>query len=215
MSTARKQLHVNLFEMNCVGHISHGLWVHPRNTRHRFNELSFWTELAQVLEDGCFDAVFLADVIGTYDGFRGGPQTALREAVQIPDNDPLSVISAMAVATEHLGFAATFSTTYEPPFAFARRMSTLDHLTAGRVAWNVVTSYLPNAARNFGLPDEIDHDLRYGSPMSTWTCCTSCGRAPGTTTRSWTTGTTGCTPTRRRCATSTTSASTTRSPGPT
>ena len=161
MSTARKQLHVNLFEMNCVGHISHGLWVHPRNTRHRFNELSFWTELAQVLEDGCFDAVFLADVIGTYDGFRGGPQTALREAVQIPDNDPLSVISAMAVATEHLGFAATFSTTYEPPFAFARRMSTLDHLTAGRVAWNVVTSYLPNAARNFGLPDEIDHDLRY------------------------------------------------------
>ena len=99
MSTARKQLHVNLFEMNCVGHISHGLWVHPRNTRHRFNELSFWTELAQVLEDGCFDAVFLADVIGTYDGFRGGPQTALREAVQIPDNDPLSIISAMAVAT--------------------------------------------------------------------------------------------------------------------
>jgi long-chain alkane monooxygenase len=158
---AKKKLHVNLFEMNCVGHISHGLWVHPDNNRHRFNDIEFWTELAKLLEYGTFDAVFLADVIGTYDGFRGGPQTALTEAVQIPNNDPLMVIPAMAGVTKGLGFAATFSVTYEPPFAFARRMSTLDHLTKGRVAWNVVTSYLPNAARNFGLADEIDHDHRY------------------------------------------------------
>lgn len=156
-----KQLHVNLFEMNCVGHISHGLWVHPDNTRHRFNELDFWLEEARLLEEGCFDAVFLADVVGAYDGFRGGPETALREAVQIPNNDPLLLIPAMAAVTRGLGLAATFSTTYEPPFAFARRMSTLDHLTRGRVAWNIVTSYLPNAARNFGLEDEIDHDHRY------------------------------------------------------
>jgi FMN-dependent oxidoreductase (nitrilotriacetate monooxygenase family) len=157
----RKKLHVNLFEMNCVGHISHGLWVHPDNNRHRFNDIEFWTELAKLLEYGAFDAVFLADVIGTYDGFRGGPETALREAVQVPNNDPLLLIPAMAAVTSGLGFAATFSLTYEPPFAFARRMSTLDHLTKGRVAWNVVTSYLPNAARNFGLADEIDHDRRY------------------------------------------------------
>lgn len=157
----RKQLRVNLFEMNCVGHISHGLWAHPDNNRHRFNEIEFWLELAKLLEHGAFDAVFLADVIGAYDGFRGGPQTAIREAVQIPNNDPLLVIPAMAAVTSGLGFAATFSLTYEPPFALARRMSTLDHLTKGRVAWNVVTSYLPNAARNFGLEDEIDHDQRY------------------------------------------------------
>jgi FMN-dependent oxidoreductase (nitrilotriacetate monooxygenase family) len=156
-----KKLHVNLFEMNCVGHISHGLWVHPENNRHRFNDIEFWLDLAQLLEYGTFDAVFLADVIGAYDGFRGGPETALTESVQIPNNDPLLLIPAMATVTKGLGFAATFSTTYEPPFAFARRMSTLDHLTKGRVAWNVVTSYLPNAARNFGLGDEIDHDHRY------------------------------------------------------
>ncbi|MBB5868226.1 FMN-dependent oxidoreductase (nitrilotriacetate monooxygenase family) [Allocatelliglobosispora scoriae] len=156
-----KKIHVNLFEMNCVGHISHGLWVHPDNNRHRFNDIEFWTELAKLLEYGGFDAVFLADVIGAYDGFRGGPETALREAVQIPNNDPLLLIPAMAAVTRNLGFAATFSTTYEPPFAFARRMSTLDHLTKGRVAWNVVTSYLPNAARNFGLADEVEHDQRY------------------------------------------------------
>lgn len=156
-----KQLLINLFEMNCVSHIVHGLWVHPENNRHRFNDLDYWTELAQLLEFGTFDGVFLADVVGAYDQFRGGPETALREAVQIPSNDPLLVIPAMAAVTHHLGFGATFSTTYEPPFAFARRMSTLDHLTRGRVGWNIVTSYLPNAARNFGLDGEVPHDHRY------------------------------------------------------
>ncbi len=156
-----KQISFNLFEMNCVGHISHGLWVHPENNRHRFNDLDFWIEEAELLEEGLFDSVFLADVIGTYDGYRSGPETALRESVQIPSNDPLLVIPAMAAVTKHLGFAATFSTTYEPPFAFARRASTLDHLTKGRFGWNIVTSYLPNAARNFGLADEVAHDDRY------------------------------------------------------
>jgi long-chain alkane monooxygenase len=156
-----KQISFNLFEMNCVGHISHGLWAHPDNTRHRFNDIDFWTEEAKLLEAGLFDSVFLADVIGTYDGYRGGPETSLRESVQIPNNDPLLVIPAMAAVTKHLGFAATFSTTYEPPFSFARRASTLDHLTKGRFGWNIVTSYLPNAARNFGLDDEVAHDDRY------------------------------------------------------
>ena len=150
-----KQIGFNLFEMNCVGHISHGLWVHPENTRHRFNELEFWTAEAKLLEEGLFDAVFLADVVGAYDTYLDSVDTSLRESVQIPTNDPLLVIPAMAAVTKHLGFAATFSTTYEPPFAFARRASTLDHLTQGRFGWNIVTSYLPNAARNFGLAEEI------------------------------------------------------------
>lgn len=156
-----KQLHVNLFEMNCVSHIVHGMWVHPDNNRHRFNDLDFWTELAELCEHGAFDAVFLADVVGAYDRFRNGPETSLREAVQIPNNDPLLLIPAMAAVTSQLGFGVTFSTTYEPPFAFARRMSTLDHLTKGRVGWNIVTSYLPNAAANFGHGAEVPHDHRY------------------------------------------------------
>src|SRR5690625_1960097 len=116
-----KPISFNLFEMNCVGHISHGLWTHPDNDRHRFNDLDFWVEAAKILEEGLFDAVFLADVIGTYDSYRSGPETALREAVQIPCNVPLLVIPAMAAVTKNLGFAATFSTTYEPPLD---RMST-------------------------------------------------------------------------------------------
>ncbi|MFD0735380.1 LLM class flavin-dependent oxidoreductase [Planotetraspora mira] len=157
----RRIIHFNLFEMNCVGHIQHGLWTHPDNNRHRYTDIDYWTGLATLLERGLFDAVFLADVVGLYDRYQGGPGTAIREAVQVPANDPLLVVPAMAAVTRHLGFAVTFSTTYEPPFAHARRMSTLDHLTKGRVAWNVVTSYLRGAARNFGLDDEIEHDLRY------------------------------------------------------
>lgn len=156
-----KQLHVNLFEMNCVSHIMHGMWVHPDNNRHRFNDLDYWLELARLLEYGTFDGVFLADVVGVYDRFRDGPETALREGLQVPSNDPLLLVPAMAAVTRELGFGVTFSTTYELPFAFARRMSTLDHLTKGRVGWNIVTSYLPNAARNFGLDAEVPHDHRY------------------------------------------------------
>ena len=98
-----KQISFNLFEMNCVGHISHGLWAHPENTRHRFNDIDFWIQEARLLEEGLFDSVFLADVIGTYDGYRNGPETALAESVQIPSNDPLLVIPAMAAVTKHPG----------------------------------------------------------------------------------------------------------------
>ena len=156
-----KKLIVNLFEMACVSHITHGLWVLDGNNRHRTADIEYWTELAEISEAAGFDAIFLADVVGAYDVFRGGPETALREGLQIPNLDPLTLIPAMAAVTRSVGFGATFSTSYEPPFAFARRMSTLDHLTRGRVGWNIVTSYLPNAARNFGLADEIPHDRRY------------------------------------------------------
>jgi FMN-dependent oxidoreductase (nitrilotriacetate monooxygenase family) len=159
--TAKKRLILNLFEMNCVSHITHGLWRLPGNNRERHNDIEYWIELARLLESGGFDAVFLADVIGTYDVFRGSADTSIREGLQIPNNDPSLVVPAMAAVTRHLGFGITFSTTYEPPFAWARRLSTLDHLTKGRVGWNIVTSYLPNAARNFGHDGEVEHDRRY------------------------------------------------------
>lgn len=159
--TRPKRLILNLFEMSCVSHITHGLWRLPDNNRERVNDIEYWIELATLLESGGFDAVFLADVVGTYDVFRGSADTSIREGLQIPNNDPAMVVPAMAAVTDHLGFGITFSTTYEPPFAWARRLSTLDHLTKGRVGWNIVTSYLPNAARNFGLTGEVEHDLRF------------------------------------------------------
>ncbi|MDH3683462.1 MAG: LLM class flavin-dependent oxidoreductase [Acidimicrobiia bacterium] len=156
-----KRLLFNAFSMNCVSHIHHGLWGRAETRQLDYTSLDAWTELAQILEAGCFDALFLADVVGVYDNYKGGPETSIREAMQIPVNDPTLLIPAMAQVTEHLGFAFTGSILADHPFNFARRVSTLDHLTRGRVAWNIVTSYLPSAARNLGYADLPRHDDRY------------------------------------------------------
>jgi long-chain alkane monooxygenase len=147
--------------MACVGHQSAGLWRHPDDQGYRYRELGYWTELARILEAGGFDALFLADVLGVYDVYGASRDAAVLDAAQFPVNDPTVAISAMAAVTETLGFGVTLSLTYEQPYALARRLSTLDHLTDGRVAWNIVTSYLDSAARNLGLDAQIPHDQRY------------------------------------------------------
>ena len=158
---SRKRIHLNAFDMTCVGHQAPGLWRHPDDQSWRYKSLGYWTELAQLLERGRFDSLFIADVLGLYDVYRDGPEEAVRTAAQVPNNDPTGAVSAMAAVTEHLGFGITVSLTYEQPYSFARRMSTLDHLTGGRVAWNIVTSYLDSAARNLGLFRQVPHEERY------------------------------------------------------
>jgi FMN-dependent oxidoreductase (nitrilotriacetate monooxygenase family) len=108
-----------------------------------------------------FDAVFLADVLGVYDVFQGKVDAALKHAIQIPLNDPLALVPIMASVTKHLGFGVTCALTSEHPYPFARRLSTLDHLTEGRIGWNIVTGYLDSAARNLGLQQQLGHDERY------------------------------------------------------
>ena len=156
-----KRIYFNAFHMNCVVHQSPGLWVREDDNMVNYTDLKQWVELAKLLERGRFDAVFLADVVGVYDVFRGNRDAALSEAAQIPVNDPMLLIPAMAYATEHLGFGFTSSMLQYPPFTFARLISTLDHLTKGRVAWNIVTSYLESAARNYGQNALTAHDERY------------------------------------------------------
>jgi FMN-dependent oxidoreductase (nitrilotriacetate monooxygenase family) len=156
-----KIIRFNAFQMNTVSHQSPGLWTHPRDNSHRYTDPDHWTELAQLLEAGCFDAIFLADVLGAYDVYEGSADAALRHAVQAPLNDPLALVPLMAQVTRHLGFGVTCALTYEHPYTFARRMSTLDHLTRGRIGWNIVTGYLDSAARNLGLDRQLSHDERY------------------------------------------------------
>ena len=156
-----RQIRFNAFDMNCVAHQSSGLWRHPDDRSASYTDLGYWTELAKLLEKGRFDGIFLADVLGTYDVYGGSNEAAIRNGAQIPVADPLLVIPAMAYVTEHLGFGVTAGTAYEHPYPFARRMSTLDHLTKGRVGWNIVTGYLPSAARNMGTEDQLEHDDRY------------------------------------------------------
>lgn len=156
-----RQIRFNAFDMNCVAHQSSGLWRHPRDRSATYNTLEYWTELAKLLERGTFDGIFIADVLGTYDVYADSNEAAIRNGAQVPVNDPLMLVSAMALVTEHLGFGVTAGTAYEHPYPFARRLTTLDHLTKGRIGWNVVTGYLPSAARNMGNEDQLEHDDRY------------------------------------------------------
>jgi len=156
-----KEIRLNAFAMNCVVHQSPGLWTHPNDRSTEYHRLPYWINLAKLLERGKFDGLFLADVLGVYDVFGGNAECALRHATQVPANDPLMLISAMALVTSHLGFGVTCNLSYEPPYPFARRMSTLDHLTEGRIGWNVVTGYLDSAARAMGLEKQASHDERY------------------------------------------------------
>ncbi|HMM74075.1 MAG TPA: LLM class flavin-dependent oxidoreductase [Gammaproteobacteria bacterium] len=157
----RQRIYLNAFHMNCVVHHSAGLWPHPDDRMTRYTELDTWIELVQLLERGRFDALFLADVVGVYDVFRGNRDAAVRAAAQIPVNDPAVLLPALAHATKHLGFGFTSSILQEHPFIFAKKLSTLDHLTKGRVAWNIVTSYLESTGRNLGLAGLPEHDERY------------------------------------------------------
>ena len=157
----KKELLLNAFDMNCVGHMNHGLWTHPRDTSHQYHTIEYWTRQAQLLERGLFDGVFMADIVGTLGVYGQSLDIALKEAIQLPINDPLMLVSAMAAVTQHLGFGLTANISYEAPYIFARRIATLDHLTRGRVGWNVVTGFLDSAARAMGLEQQVGHDRRY------------------------------------------------------
>lgn len=105
--------------------------------------------------------LFIANALGVLDVYGGSADEALRHGIQTPTDDPLLVVSAMAAAATRLGFAVTVSTSYEHPYALARKMTTLDHLSEGRIGWNIVTSALDSAARNLGLTKQVPHDERY------------------------------------------------------
>lgn len=158
--TARPLL-LNAFAMACVGHINHGLWTHPRDRSADYGDLAHWTGLVRTLERGCFDGLFLADIVGAYDVYQGSLDLTLREAIQLPLADPVPLVGALCGASTHLGFGVTVNLTYEQPYLLARRFSTLDQLSRGRVGWNVVTGYLDSAARAMGLAAQPEHDGRY------------------------------------------------------
>ncbi|KAI0128384.1 luciferase-like domain-containing protein [Xylariales sp. AK1849] len=156
-----KKLILNAFVESCSGHQSPGLWRHPDDRSWDFNSIHHWVELAKLLERGKFHGMFIAD--GAYDVYKGpqNPDPAIVSGAQWPVNEPLAVVPAMASATKNLGFGVTIATTYEQPYHLARRLSTVDHLTNGRLGWNIVTGYLDSAARNLGHTEQPPHDKRY------------------------------------------------------
>ncbi len=112
---------------------------------------------AQTLERGKFDAFFMADHLAVLNM----PINALKRSATVTSFDPMTLLPALAVVTERLGLVATASTTFEQPYILARKFASLDHLSAGRAGWNMVTTANPDAALNFGMDDQMEHDERY------------------------------------------------------
>jgi alkanesulfonate monooxygenase SsuD/methylene tetrahydromethanopterin reductase-like flavin-dependent oxidoreductase (luciferase family) len=182
-----KQLLLGAFEINGVNLTSQGLWTHPDQNTVQYKSMRYWIDLARLLDTGGFDFMFLADSYG-YPSIGGHtPPLAFEQAVEIPKNDPMLLIPALAAATKRLAFGVTSSTTFEQPYANARRFATLDHLTEGRIAWNVVTTSSAVVADLFGQKRSVPHDERSATP---------CSRVHGRTGRYWRTRSGGVTPIR-------------------
>ncbi len=157
----RRRLFFNAFVMNTTSHIHHGQWRRPDARQSEFTDVDTWIDLAQTLEEAKFDAMFFADVAGLYGDAEADYSVYVREGLQIPSNDPTVLLGALAVRTEHIGLAATSNVFQQHPTNFARQFSTLDHISKGRIAWNIVTGTQDNGYRNFGYDALEDHEERY------------------------------------------------------
>ena len=146
----QRHMHLNLF-IHSRGH-HEAAWRHPAASPLALSDICYYQALAQYAEAGGFDAIFLADQLALGEDIAYGPRTAL---------EPLTVLAALAVSTSQIGLIATASTTYTEPFNLARQFASLDHISRGRIGWNVVTSWLAPAARNYGGTTQVSHAERY------------------------------------------------------
>jgi FMN-dependent oxidoreductase (nitrilotriacetate monooxygenase family) len=138
-----------------------GAWRHPQSDLHDIFSPSRYTHIARVLEAARFDGCFYADTQGIPDLYKGSFRTYLQHGGQISYLDPLTILPIMAAATQHLGLGATLSTTFHHPYHLARTLASLDMLSGGRACWNIVTSSTDFEARNFGMTELPDKELRY------------------------------------------------------
>jgi FMN-dependent oxidoreductase (nitrilotriacetate monooxygenase family) len=153
--TGSRQLHLGAF-MRPVG-IHTAWWRYPGAYPDANFNLRHLIRFAQTLERGRFDAWFMADHLAVLNM----PTAALKRSATVTSFDPLTLLPALAMVTEHLGLIATASTTFEPPYMIARRFASLDHISGGRAGWNLVTTSNPDAALNFGLTEHMEHGERY------------------------------------------------------
>ena len=137
-----------------------GSWRHPA-TEHGFLTPGYYQKIGRTLEDGCFDLMFFDDRLAMPGIYGGSVADAVRYGARPVKLDLSVVLGVVAAATRSIGLGATYSTTYYSPFHIARTFATLDHLTGGRAAWNVVTSVNDSEAQNFGFDEHIPHDERY------------------------------------------------------
>ncbi|CAG7615313.1 LLM class flavin-dependent oxidoreductase [Paenibacillus allorhizosphaerae] len=157
-STARRVMHLGVF-LDVSGHYA-SAWRHPSTQADRFFDLGYYKQLAGKAEQGKLDMVFLSDRYGIPDRYGNRFDTTVR-SISSARLDPVTLITAIAAITERIGVAATSSTSFTEPFLTARQFASIDHLSGGRVGWNVVTSTSDNEARNFSKEGILEHQARY------------------------------------------------------
>lgn len=160
MSNDSRQMALVAFmqAQNCSNYV--GSWRH-RGSMTDFTSPEYFTRIARTLEDAKFDMAFFDDRLAMPDIYGKSHELAVRNGVRSVKMDPTPILMAMAMATRYLGLGATYSTTYYEPFHVARLFATLDLMTGGRIAWNIVTSMNDSEAANFGKTEHMEHDLRY------------------------------------------------------
>jgi FMN-dependent oxidoreductase (nitrilotriacetate monooxygenase family) len=158
--TANRQMSLVGFMQAANTSVYAGSWRHPA-TEHAFLTASYYEKLGRTLEDGCFDLMFFDDRLAMPGIYAGSVAEAVRLGARPVKLDLSIVLGVVAAATRSIGLGATYSTTYYPPFHVARTFATLDHLSGGRAAWNVVTSVNDGEAQNYGVEHHLDHDARY------------------------------------------------------
>jgi FMN-dependent oxidoreductase (nitrilotriacetate monooxygenase family) len=146
----QRQLHLNLF-VHSRGH-HEASWRHPATSPLPLTDIRYYQDVAQRAERALFDSVFLADQLALGEDASQAARTWL---------EPITVLAALAVSTSQIGLIATASTTYSEPFNLARQFASIDHISRGRAGWNIVTSWLAAAARNFGGTAQVTHEDRY------------------------------------------------------
>ena len=151
----KRQLRLGAFMRPTTIHT--GAWRYPGAFPDANFNLAHIRRFARTLERGRFDAFFMADHLAVLNM----PIEALKRSHTVTSFDPLTLLPVLAVDTAHLGLIATASTTFEQPYLIARRFASLDHISAGRAGWNVVTTSNPDSALNFGLEEHMEHDERY------------------------------------------------------
>jgi len=146
------KMHLAQFLVHGPTYHSLAMWRHPRTAAagYDWTRPELYQHIAQVCERGAFDMVFFADLNYVSDTYRGTMDPAIRHATQVPEHDPIPLLSFMAAVTSRIGLAATFSVGHAHPYYAARLWATLDHLTRGRAGWNVVTTLNHNQSANHG-----------------------------------------------------------------
>jgi len=161
-SAPKRKAHLLAFIQHGVNSHATGMWRHAKDkVNWDWTRPAYWQHMARTMERGLFDAIFIADELAPYNNYEGSSDACVKYAVQCPTHEPSTIVPIITTATEHLGVGVTLSTAFEHPYSMVRRLSSLDHLSGGRVAWNIVSSYSKSEWDAYGHQMSLRAD-RYG-----------------------------------------------------